>query len=594
MAAGLPARALADDTSVASSESADGYQVPDRPAPNSRMVPSPQNTGITKPNAEPIPPEPAPAAWDEEYDVVIVGSGWGGLTAANMAAQGGLKTALIEKGDVTGGASRHAAENAVISGGSKAQEEAGYHWPGDKFDPKAATTKYEEYCSWTVDYKLLYDSVIAGAEWIDWMMEQPGIEWVAAGPCMEDIRVNSKEQNTLLGNHWTAEALTDNAIADGVEIKLLTQCKALIQDGDRVVGIKVADTLGNETYLKGAKAVLLTAGGFGMNLDLLEKYTPTAYMYATQGGPMPSHTGECFRMGLGVGADVSGFNSFSMWEGGLDEYWGNGDGNYFHHFWNGAKQVMQNPWLKIDITGRRMEFFAKSTGDGIPQENYPHLENCEIGDLTSANHWSSSIGHRAYNIFDSKFKESLKVFENSAMNPNQDAHRQPVSEDRTVVNTLASSTEWEKEFEEAVARGAISKADTLEELAEMLGLRPERVTAAVDHWNNDICAKGEDTDLPAPYKEDWLIPVDTPPYYGAAMGGQISKTMAGLRVNEKMQVINAEGDPIPGLYAGWYTAGGIGGVNNYGGIFGNPTIHAGVAISGVGGYMAMNAILANE
>jgi predicted oxidoreductase len=61
-----------------------------------------------------------------------------------------------------------------------------------------------------------------------------------------------------------------------------------------------------------------------------------------------------------------------------------------------------------------------------------------------------------------------------------------------------------------------------------------------------------------------------------------------------MQVINDEGDPIPGLYAGWYTAGGIGGENNYGGQFGNPTLHGGVAISGVGGYMAIKAILKEE
>lgn len=584
-----PAASPASTTGAASDGSSAGHS---RPAPHSGSGPLPMNTGYIGSDAQPIPPVSVPTNWDEEFDVVVVGSGFGGLTAAIIGATNGLSVALIEKADVTGGASRHAAGNVIHPGGSKAQEAVGYHWPGDTYDPMAAAAKYQDYCQWTIDDDLLLATIEGGKDWADWMTDQPGIDWVCVGSVYLDRPIAEGKQNTVLGNNRIADTLTDNAEKAGATIKLLTECMALVQDNGRIVGIKVSDVNGAETYLKANKAVLLTAGGFGANLDLLEQYTPTAYMYATQGGPFSSHTGECFRMGLGAGADVSGVNSFSMWEGGLDEYWGNGDGNFVHYFWHGEKQVAQNPWFKIDKNGNRLEFFALGTVDGVVQKNWT-MESRSVGDLTNAARWSASLGHRSYNILDSNFKTSLENFKTTADAP-LDPHRHPLTDDGMTVPNSFVSTDWESEWDAAIQRGAISKADTIEELAGMLGLDADKVVKAVDHWNNDICAKGEDTELPVPYKPDWLIPITTPPYYGFALGGQISKTMCGLRINENMQVLTPEGDAIPGLYAGWYTAGGIGGENNYGGQFGNPTIHAGVAISGVGGYMAINAILAQE
>jgi hypothetical protein len=436
-------------------------------------------------------------------------------------------------------------------------------------------------------------TIEGGKDWADWMCELPGVDWVCVGPAFMPREIMEGTRSSVLGNSTITDALENNARNAGVEIKLLTECVALVQEGDRIAGIKVSDENGDELFLKANKAVLLTAGGFGVNLDLLEQYSPTAYMYATQGGPFPSHTGECFRMGIGAGADVSGFNSFSCWEGGLDEYWGNGDGNYFHYFWNGAAQLIQNPWLKFDKAGNRLEYIALTTADGVNQKNWT-METWSIGDLTNGTRWSSAVGHCAYNIFDSHYKDSLEIFLQTASSPYSDPHRRPLTDDgRTIENSFVS-TDWESEFEAAVERGAVSKADTIEEIAEMLGLNVDMVVKAVDHWNNEICAQGEDTDLPVPYKPEWLIPVTNPPYYGVAVGGQTSKTMTGLRVNSKMQVIDSEGDAIPGLYAGWFTAGGIAGDNNYGGQFGNPSLHGAVALSGVGGYMASNAILEQE
>ena len=560
-----------------------------RPPVNGGSGPLPMQTGKIGPNATPIPPVDAPGTWDAEYDVIVVGSGYGGLTATAYASEGGLSVALIEKSDLTGGCARHSAGNMIQPGGTKAQIERGYSWPGDSYDPYAAAAKYQEYNNYSVDYDLLLNTITSGTEWAEWMQEQPGVEWVCLGAAFVNKDIASGVRNNVLGNASTCDALEKNARDAGADIRLSTECKALVKDGDRIVGIKVASGENDEVFLKANKGVIFTGGGFGYNLDLLEQYAPTAYMYSVQGGPFPTHTGDCLRMGLGVGADIAGFNSFSNWEGGLDDYWGSGDGAYWHYFWNGARQVIMNPWLRINKLGNRLPFHIVEFGQNV-QKGYD-LKTFSMGDLTNAASWMSPIGHRTYAIFDSNYKKSLEVFEERTMGLDQS--RVPLRPDGKTVDNVYCTTDWEGDFQQAVDRGAIQKADTIEELATMLGLESDKVIAAVNRWN-ELCAKGEDTDLPIPYFPEWMIPIDSPPYYGAANGGSICKTTCGLRVNKHMQVLNPEGTPISGLYAGYYTAGGISGENSFGGQAFGPTIFGGVAISGVGGWMAIHGLLNSE
>ena len=92
------------------------------------------------------------------------------------------------------------------------------------------------------------------------------------------------------------------------------------------------------------------------------------------------------------------------------------------------------------------------------------------------------------------------------------------------------------------------------------------------------------------YDPSWLIPISEPPYYGAKLGGNLFATKCGLRINPKMQVIDTEGAVIPGLYAGWHTAGGSNGENN---LAGKPFngLYGDVGLSFLGGYMAAGSII---
>ncbi len=588
LAAGLSGCASSTNETASASDAASEIEVGTRPEAGGLAGPLPMQTGKIGPDAKPILPIDAPANWDAEYDVVVVGSGYGGLVAAAYAAENGYDVALLEKSDTTGGASRHAAINMVVPGGAQSQNEMGYAWPGDTFDVEAAAAQLEENFNFNIDIKLLKGAIEAGGPWADWMCAQSGVQWVCEGSSFVDVDIHDGKRNTVLGNDRTCDALETNARNAGADVKLQCECKALVQQDGRVIGVKCGGD--DELYLRAKKGVILCAGGMGYNLDLLEQYVPTAYMYTVQGGPFPSHTGDAFRMGLGMGADVSGFNSYCAWEGGLDEYWGSGDGQFFHYFWNGAKQLIQNPWLLIDKAGNRLPYFLKSFTKGEILQERADFESFSMGDLPSAAAWMGSAGHRAYAIFDSNYKSSLTQFEPTLTC--LDESRIVLKPDGKTVENDFCGTDWEGDFEKAVNRGAIQKADTLDELAEQLGLKPERLKAAVEDWNR-ICAQGYDDEMPCPYLKEWLVPLNNPPYYGAAEGGVIGKTLAGLRVNEKMQVVDDDVDAIPGLYAGWTTAGGICGESSFC-TFGNPSLDGGVGMSGVGGWMAIKGLLASE
>ncbi|MDR1185704.1 MAG: FAD-dependent oxidoreductase [Coriobacteriales bacterium] len=558
----------------------------------------PAFSGETRPDAQPIAPLSPPAAWDKEADVVVIGTGMGGLTATLYAAQQGISVIAVEKDPVTGGASRHATGTMNICGGSNAQNEMGYGWPVFPYDINASAAKIQQYYNYSIDNALLKAALEDGPGWFDWMMEQKSVNLVCGGFAFMDALVLTGVPLTFKGLDNTCTGLEADAREAGAEFMLNTRCDTLVADNGRVVGVKLTDKSADaELYVKANKGVVLTAGGMGVNLDMLEKYIPSAYLYATTGGPMPSHTGEGIRMGLGMGADISGYDSFSCWEGGLDNYWGDGDGQFFHYFWHGPSQVAQNPWLLLDKAGNRVPFYLDDmmSTTNVLQPGFDPT-GFTMGDLSTAAAWMSAVGHRAIAIFDADYEATLEKFKVDTVK-GTDLSRTPL----TVGYNIAAgvdpepfvSLDWHAEFDEAIENGSVKQADTLEDLAVQLKMEPERLIGAVERWN-ELCELGEDTDLLIPYLPQWLIPLKTPPYYGIPEGGHISKTLAGLRVNTKLQVLDRDANVIPGLYAGWTTAGGLGGESSYGGQLGNCTLFGSVGASGVGGWMAIRGLLTNE
>ena len=104
-----------------------------------------------------------------------------------------------------------------------------------------------------------------------------------------------------------------------------------------------------------------------------------------------------------------------------------------------------------------------------------------------------------------------------------------------------------------IENGFVIQADTIEELAEGLGLPADEVRATVDHYNELVYA-GEDTDYgKEPHR---LTPVDTAPFYGAKNTGYVLCTMDGIVIDPDMRAMDPDGNVIPGLYVNGNDSGG--------------------------------------
>lgn len=538
--------------------------------------------GADLPEAAPIMPSEPPEAWDDEADVVVAGVGGGGIVAVAYLAQQGYSVIGVEKEGQVGGASRHACTFANCFGGSKDQNELEFALPSYPPDVNAFIRMYEQDNDYSIDEGYLRHILNMSGPACDWIMSQEGMNMVCLGAIWHDKDVHEGKQNVVLGMENPTNAMEAVALNSGADIRLNTKCERLVYDGQRVQGVVVTDVNGDEKYIKGNKGVILCAGGFGMNKDLIKAYLPSAYEGTVQGGPMPFHTGEAFRMGLGVGADFAGFDSWSCWEGAIDESTAGGDGEFWHYFWHGERQLFHNPWLIIDKRGQRQPYFAQT------QELFANPGG-QMGDLSNCAAWMSAVGHHVYSICDSNFPTT--VFEKDVLLPTQsDRNRIPLTDPDVLLDTGGLvSADWLSEVEEAVNRGAVKKADTLEELADMLQLDRQVLLDAVDEYNA-LCEKGVDEEMSTPYDPSWLHPVIEPPFYGAIIGGQMAKTMCGLRTDGNLQVMREDGTLIDGLYANATTAGGLSGEGNYG-CFWNSTVFGGVGTSWITGWIAAQSVI---
>jgi fumarate reductase flavoprotein subunit len=120
----------------------------------------------------------------------------------------------------------------------------------------------------------------------------------------------------------------------------------------------------------------------------------------------------------------------------------------------------------------------------------------------------------------------------------------------------ARPVDFEKELKIVLEKntGDVFVADSVEELAEKIGMEPAVLKATVEEYNS-FCAKGHD-DLFAKDRK-YLWPLTGPKYYAVKARTLFLGTKGGIKVNEKLEVVDKKGKIIPGLYAGGYDAGGM-------------------------------------
>lgn len=529
--------------------------------------------------AAPIEPAAVPEKWDYEADVIIVGTGAGGLNAALRLREAGASVILLEKMGLTGGTSR-CGGFFVNLGGHRQANEAQWAWPEYPYDVnRIVKTLNEGYNQLTTDTELLRAMLEEGPKCIDWMVDELGIEWI---PSSSDPGGNRAlyekgaitKYNSININNHLFDLLTQKTRDAGAEIHTATQACALVMDEGRCVGVKAVQKK-QEVFYHGKKAVFLMAGGFEMNRAMLQKYAPyLADGIASCACPAYNY-GDCIRMGQGCGADLSGYGSVATFDGGVwwREY-NEFDKDMECHVNKDGNQAVRQPWLRINQLGQRVPYYSSDKKDGYALADGGAVESVQPGG-------------GVYVCFDSKYEELCKqnYFKQSVCRV-----AKIIPEDDPLINRVPPfQRDWRTGFQMMVDAGAIKKYDTIEELEEALGLRKGVLTESVEKWNK-ACEKGEDYVYDYKYDPEWLIPINEPPYYGAKVGGHIFTTKCGLRINKNMEVIDKQGAAIPGLYAGWHTAGGANGEFNiagrpFNGLFGD------LGQSFLGGFMAANTVI---
>jgi fumarate reductase flavoprotein subunit len=580
-AAGAPT-AMAEPAGVIGDWHADGTEpaIPDSRESNASSDDGSyrEHNGATFPadNDAPIPPQPVPARWDAEAEIIVVGAGGGGLNAAARCAEQGADTLCVEAMGLPGGNAQSAGMCAIL-GGSRLQDEERFAFPSYPFDAQAMTDWAMDEYHYAADPHLIYQIAQSGGPCIDWMADC-GVEWR-----LGEIPVYVAPKRSTLDHHvLKMKDATDQMFSygqkKGCTYRFRCPASALVQDGNgRIVGVACDDHEQGEVFLHATKAVILTAGGFCNNKALLKKYVPTAARGCASSYLVGEEKGTCFRMGLGVHADVSGFNSSASFDGGVD--WEAEGGDWARFLYDGMTQLSRQPWFTIDRTGARLRYMDSRVKKDGADAIYA------LGDLATIQ--MTSAGHRGYIIFDSHYQDYVAGFA-------QEHCRKLITPDLEQIEKIPEHyRDWHHGVQDAIDADVLKKRDSLAELERDLGFQEGVMQEAVKKWN-ETCAEGHDDFMYPLPEDDWLHPIVDPPFYGCRIGGNLYGTKCGLMINDSMQVIGTDGTIIPGLYAGWHTAGGACGEDSY---IGDPILGSllgDVSLAFCGGYLCGTYAVENE
>jgi len=469
-------------------------------------------------------PEVGEIAETIETEILVIGCGTGGMFTIAAAAEEGAKVIGIDRYE-TGTGIRD--DLGAID--SRYQQE----W-GTKIDKFSYIKMATEVAAGHIKpelVKLWADNSGAVIDWYGDRLAERGVElWHESGDSEDDARyehwptghsprwTGSDDGNgeTLDGN----KVLYDYALGLGAQFDYNTTMIKLVKEDDGSVSGCIAQR-DDGTYVqyKASKGTVVCTGGYSRNYDMMEALQPWNLRIIGRNGSEPGAFGDGIKACLWAGAKMDETHSMMMFDRCAlrpDQETGAetakaGDNGFF---WMGSQ-----PFLKVNKDGVR--FFNESgTYEGIL-----HADEYQKG-------------HCHYTIFDSNwttYVQQFKMHGCSRLYPFENGADPNIPYQAIEQGMLPGLIE----------NGFVIQADTIEELADGLGLPADALKATVDHYN-EMAAAGEDTDFG---KEAFrLTPVDTAPFYGAKNTGYVLCTMDGIVIDNTMNAIDTDGNPIPGLY----------------------------------------------
>ena len=461
-----------------------------------------------------------------ETEVLVIGAGTAGLFAACAAVEEGAKTILIEKMDEEFGGSGIRDTLAAI--GSREQLEDGDN--PDKFD--VITELYRQSNGYGDQrlYKLWADNSGEAIDWYTDRVTEGGLRFRHEVDS-HDIPVrypvydvgHSLQMSDTLGEHGaTANILKKYAQGLGLEIRYNTALVSLIKEDGAVTGI-YASTPAGVVRFNAAKGVIVCTGGYSLNMDMLKALQPETAKIININYSYPGSQGDGIKACLWAGAAMDEVHAGMLFDRGAVAPNQVGCETPGALFWMGSQ-----PFLKVDLEGKR---FTNESGD------YDHIL-----------HTAHSLPGMTYAmVWDANYIEDMMRFDTHGCS-------------RMFDHVNGAESVWPLDLNEGVfmpmyrEQGLVVKADTIEELAEKLGLPVENFKATVERYN-ELFDKQEDEDFgKEPYR---LSALRTAPFEGVRMsGGYFIATMDGIRINTDLNAVDANGQPIEGLYVAGDCSGG--------------------------------------
>lgn len=493
------------------------------------------------------------ATHDAAYttDVVVVGAGGAGLTAASKVLQEGKKVIVVEKFPAIGG-------NTVRTGGPMNAADPAWQngfaaKPGEshtlkemaeldenQIDPEyredfrtlqkeiaAYLAENDDPNGYLFDSELFYrmqtylggkrtdqqGTVIYGQydlvktltdramESVEWL-EAIGVEFDKTDVTMPVGALWRRGHKPLKNEGYAyVSALKAFVEKNGGQIITDTAVKNLIIEDGKVTGV-VGEGMNGQQVTVHADAVILASGGFGANTKMLKEYNTywTEIDDDIKTSNSPAITGDGILLGQQAGADLVGM---------------------------GFSQMMP---VSDPETG------ALFSGLQVPPQNFVMV---------------NQKGERFVNEYGSRDLLTQAAIDNGGLFY--------LIADELIKNT-AYNTSQEK-IDKQVAAGTLYRADTLAELAEQIQVDPQVLTATIEKYNAAVDA-GVDEEFG---KDVFDLKVEVAPFYATPRKPAVHHTMGGLKIDVNTHVLDKEGAVIPGLYAAGEVAGGIHAGNRLGG-----------------------------
>ena len=470
-----------------------------------------------------------------DADIVIVGAGGAGMTAAITAAEEGKSVVILESQSMVGGNSVRATggmnagktvyqdenEFGEAAGVEKTLKTAAEKYADNETITALAKTVSEQWAEYQANPTGYFDSVelmeldtmVGGkgindpelvetlcsnsADAIDWLDEH-GITLhnVASfgGASVKRIhRPVDADGKTISVGSYMIPLLQENCEKAGVQILLNTTANEILTDANgAAVGVKATGASG-ETVTVNAKAVVLTTGGFGANLDMVTEYKPELKGFMTTNAA--GAQGQGIEMATAIGAGTVDMD-----------------------------QIQIHPTVEANTAALITEGLR---GDGavlINAEGKRFIDEVGTRDVVSAAEIAQT-GSYSWLVVDQAMVDASSVIQGY------------------------------------IKKGYTVTGETYEELGKAMGVDEAAFAETMKTWNGYVEAKND----PDFGRTSFANKLDTAPYYAIKVTAGVHHTMGGLTINTNTEVLKEDGSVIPGLFAAGEVTGGVHGANRLGG-----------------------------